>query len=101
MVAFKGSITKISSYGDLDRGFPHSGFQLKLKITEVYQGNKLGDIITINYGGCHNLPGKQGDEINVLALYSKKAGWRAPQFWNRGSNSLKKNPQKKREWYQW
>ena len=101
MVAVKGVITKISSHGDLDKGLPHSGFQLELKITKIYQGNKLGDIITINYGGCHYLSGKQGDEINVLALSSKKEGLYAPQFWKRSSNSLKKNSQKKREWYQW
>jgi hypothetical protein len=101
MIAFKAVITKISHQGNLDRGKPHGGFQLKLKITEVYQGDNLGDTISINYGGCHNLPGKQGDEISVLALSSKRQGWYAPQFWKRGNNPLKKNPQRKREWYQW
>jgi hypothetical protein len=96
MIAFKAVITAISSHGDLDRGKPHGGFQLKLKITKIYQGANLGDTIVINYGGCHNLPGKQGSEINVLALPSKKEGWYAPQFWQRNNN-----PRSKREWYQW
>jgi hypothetical protein len=90
-IAFKGVITKISSHGDLDRGKPHEGFQLKLKITKVYQGANLGDTIAINYGGCHNLPGKQGSVINVLALPSKEEGWYAPQFWYRS-----KDPRNKR-----
>jgi len=84
-IAFKAVITKISDRGDLDRGKPHGGFQLKLKITKVYQGASLGDTIAINYGGCHNLPGKQGSVINVLALPSKQKGWYAPQFWYRSS----------------
>jgi hypothetical protein len=88
MIAFKATITKISSHGDLDRGKPHGGFQLKLKIIKVYQGANLGNTIVINYGGCHNLPGKKGSAINVLALLSNKEGWYAPQFWNR-SNDLK------------
>jgi hypothetical protein len=79
-IAFKGVITKISSRGDLDRGMPHSGFQLNLQITKVYQGTNLGDTISINYGGCHNLPGKQGSVINVLALPSRQE-WYVPQFW--------------------
>jgi hypothetical protein len=99
MIAFKAVITKISSRGDLDLGKPHSGFQLNLKITKVYQGAKLGGSIVINYGGCHNLPGEQGSEINVLALPSKQEGWYAPQFWQRHNNPVKKR--KKREWYQW
>jgi hypothetical protein len=82
-IAFKAVITKISSRGDLDRGKPHSGFQLNLKITKVYQGAKLEDSIVVNYGGCHNLPGRKGSVINVLALPSKKEGWYAPQFWYR------------------
>jgi hypothetical protein len=86
MIAFKAVITQISSPGDLDRGKPHGGFQLKLKITKVYQGTKLGDTITINYGGCHNLLGKQDSVINVLALPSKKEGWYAPQFWLRSND---------------
>jgi hypothetical protein len=101
MVAFKGVITKISSHGDLDQGLPHSGFQLDLKITKVYQGHKLGDTITINYGGCHMLRRNQGDEVNVLARLHKKEGWSAPQFWKRSGNSPQKNTQKKKEWYQW
>jgi hypothetical protein len=99
MIAFKAVITKISSHGDLDRGKPHGGFQLKLKITEVYQGANLGETIAINYGGCHNLPGEKDSVINVLALHHKKEGWYAPQFWERNSNSPKKNPRKKRKWY--
>jgi hypothetical protein len=95
-IAFKAVVTKISSHGDLDGGIPHGGFQLKLKITKVYQGANLGNTIVINYGSCHNLPGKQGSVINVLALLSKKEGWYAPDYWQR-SNS----PRKKREWYQW
>jgi hypothetical protein len=94
MIAFKAVITKISPHGDLNRGKPHGGFQLQLKITKVYQGANLGDTIAINYGGCHNLPGKQGSVINVLALPSKKEGWYAPQFWERSNNPLKKNPLK-------
>jgi hypothetical protein len=89
-IAFKAVITKISSHGDLDRGKPHSGFQIKLKITKVYQGANLGDTIAINYGGCHNLPGKQGSEINVLALPSKQEGWYAPQFWYRSNDPRNK-----------
>jgi hypothetical protein len=85
-IAFKAVITKISSHGDLDRGKPHGGFQLQLKITKVYQGNNLGDSIAINYGGCHNLPGKKGSIINVLALPSKEEGWYAPQFWRRSND---------------
>jgi hypothetical protein len=96
MIAFKGVITKTITYGNLNEGLPHDGFQLELKITKVYQGNKLGDTITINYGGCHMLPGKKGNEISVLALSSKKEGWYAPQFWKRSNNLIKK-----REWYQW
>jgi hypothetical protein len=92
-IAFKAVIEKISSHGDLDRGKPHSGFQLNLKITKVYQGANLGDTIVINYGGCHNLPGKQGSVINILALPSKKEGWYAPQFWER-----RNDPRKKREY---
>ena len=42
MIAFKAIIKKISSNGDLDRGKPHGGFQLKLKINKVYQGSNLG-----------------------------------------------------------
>lgn len=95
-IAFKGVIIKTTTYGNLNEGLPHGGFQLMLKITKVYQGNKLGDTIAINYGGCHLLPGKQDSEINVLALYSKKEGWYAPQFWKRSYNLIKK-----REWYQW
>jgi hypothetical protein len=101
MIAFKGVITKISSHGDLDQGLPHSGFQLKLKITKVYRGDKLGDVITINYGGCHSLPYQQGNEISVLALPSDKGGWYGPQFWERSGNPPKKSLQKKRAWYQW
>jgi hypothetical protein len=86
MIAFKAIIKKISSNGDLDQGKPHGGFQLKLKITKLYQGNNLGTTIVINYGGCHNLPGKLGSLINVLALPSKKQGWYAPQFWQRSSD---------------
>jgi hypothetical protein len=96
MIAFKAVITKIRSHGNLDQGKPHGGFQLNLKITNVYQGTNLGDTIIINYGGCHNLPGKQGDEINVLALHDKREGWYAPQFWKRGNKLIRK-----REWYQW
>jgi hypothetical protein len=92
-IAFKAVIEKISSHGDLDRGKPHSGFQLNLKITKVYQGANLGDTISINYGGCHNLPGKQGSVVNVLALLSKKEGWYAPQFWERSND-----PRNKREY---
>jgi hypothetical protein len=91
-IAFKAVITKIIFYDDLDRGKPRSGFQLKLKITKVYQGANLGDTIAINYGGCHNLPGKQGSVINVLALPSKEESWYAPQFWYRSND-----PQNKRE----
>ncbi len=114
MISFKAVITKISSLSGLDwgeppggfqpeylhggfqLGKPHGGFQLSLKITNVYQGANLGNTIMIDYGGCHNLPGKQGDEINVLALSNKKGGWYAPQFWERSNK-----PIKKREWYQW
>jgi hypothetical protein len=85
MIAFKAIIKKISSNGDLDRGKPHGGFQLKLKINKVYQGSNLGSTIMINYGGCHNLPGKIGSEINVLAMPSKEKGWYAPQFWQRSN----------------
>jgi hypothetical protein len=95
MIAFKGIITKTITYGNLNEGLPHGGFQLTLKITKVYQGNKLGDTIAINYGGCHLLPGKQGSEINVLARFNQKEGWSAPQFW-KSSNK----PITKREWYQ-
>jgi hypothetical protein len=94
MIAFKGVITKISSQGDLDRGFPHSGFQLNLKITKIYQGANLGDTIKINYGGCNKLPGKQGSVINVLALPSKQEGWFAPSKWRNNNPRYKK-------WYQW
>ena len=97
MVSFQGVIRKVSSLVNPNRGFPHSGFQLELKITRVYQGDKLGDIITINYGGCHELPEKAGSEINVLARFNKKKeGWYAPQSWKRSNKSIKK-----REWYQW
>lgn len=96
MISFKAVITKISSLSGLDWGEPPGGFQLSLKITNVYQGANLGNTIMIDYGGCHNLPGKQGDEINVLALSNKKGGWYAPQFWERSNK-----PIKKREWYQW
>jgi hypothetical protein len=89
-IAFKALITKISSRGDLDQGKPHSGFQLKLKIIRIYQGAKLGDTISINYGVCHNLPGKQGSVINVLALPSKEKGWYAPQFWYRSNDPRNK-----------
>jgi hypothetical protein len=95
-IAFQGVITKITAYSDLSLGKPHAGFQLKLKITKVYQGTKLGDTIAINYGGCHRLPGKQGSVISVLALPSKK-GWYAPSRWNISNN----DPRRKREWYQW
>jgi hypothetical protein len=83
MLAFKAVIKKIIPRGNLNRGKPHRGFQLQLKITKVYQGANLGKTIAINYGGCHNLPGKQGSVINVLALPNKKGGWYAPQFWDR------------------
>ena len=85
MIAFKAIIKKISSNGDLDQGKPHGGFQLKLKITKVYQGANLGNTIVINYGGCHNLTGKISGAINVLALPSKEKGWYAPQFWQRSN----------------
>ena len=90
-IAFKGVIEKISSHGDLDQGKPHGGFQLKLKITKVFQGVNLGNSILINYGGCHNLPGKQGDVINVLALHDKKDGWYAPDFWTRSNDPRNKD----------
>jgi hypothetical protein len=86
MIAFKAVIKKISSNGDLDQGKPHGGFQLKLKITKLYQGTNFGNTIVINYGGCHNLPGKPESLINVLALPSKKQGWYAPQFWQRSND---------------
>jgi hypothetical protein len=87
MIAFKAIIKKITSNGDLDKGKPHGGFQLKLKITKVYQGANLDNTntIVINYGGCHNLPGKIGGVINVLALPSKEKGWYSPQFWQRSN----------------
>jgi hypothetical protein len=87
MIAFKAVIKKISFNGDLDQGKPHGGFQLKLKITKLYQGANLGNTntIVINYGGCHNLPGKIGSVINVLALPSKEKGWYSPQFWQRSN----------------
>ncbi len=85
MIAFKAIIKEINSNGDLDRGKPHGGFQLKLKITKLYRGDNLGNTIVINYGGCHNLPGKTGSLINVLALPSQKQGWYAPQFWKRSN----------------
>jgi hypothetical protein len=88
-IAFKGEIEKISSHGDL-RGMPHRGFQITLKITKAYQGAKLGDSIVVSYGGCHNLPGKQGSVINVLALPNKKEGWYAPQFWYRSNDPRNK-----------
>jgi hypothetical protein len=95
-ISFKGVITKITTYSDLSLGKPHAGFQLKLNITKVYQGVKLGDAISINYEGCHRLPGKQGGVINVLALPSKK-GWYAPSRWDSSNN----DPRRKREWYRW
>jgi hypothetical protein len=85
MIAFKASIAKITSNGDLDQGKPHGGFQLKLRITKIYQGVNLGNTIVVNYGGCHNLPGKIGNSINVLALSNKEKGWYAPQFWQRSN----------------
>lgn len=85
MIAFKAIIAKITSNGDLDQGKPHGGFQLKLRITKIYQGVNLGNTIVINYGGCHNLPGKTGSSISVLALPDKKRGWYAPQFWHRSN----------------
>jgi hypothetical protein len=81
-IAFKGTITKVVSHGDLNRGNPHSDFQLKLKVTKAYRGVKVGSTIVINYGACHSLPGKSGSQINVLALH-RQDRWYAPQFWSR------------------
>jgi hypothetical protein len=87
-ISFRAVITKISAHGRIDRGKPHGGFQLKLEITNAYQGVNLGDTIVVNYGGCHNLPGEQGSVISVLALPSKQEGWQAPAHWQRSDNPL-------------
>jgi hypothetical protein len=83
MIALTAVITSVHSKGDMHLGKPHGGFHLTLKVTKVYQGSNLGESLTVSYGGCHNLPGKQGSEVNVLALPSKDRGWYAPQFWSR------------------
>jgi hypothetical protein len=88
MAAFRAKITKIVNRGSLDGGKPHGGFELKLKIIQVFQGRDLGETIAVSYGGCHNLPGKQGEEVNVLALKDRNKGWYAPQFWRRRTKVL-------------
>jgi hypothetical protein len=82
MIAFSGLITKVTIPQPLGAK-PHGGFQLRLKVVQVFQGVQLGNSITVLYGNCHNLPGKKGDKINVLALPNQKGGWYAPQFWQR------------------
>jgi hypothetical protein len=84
-IAFTGMITKISTRGAVGAK-PHGGFELELKIIKTFQGSNLGDTIAISYGSCHNLPGKQGEVVNVLALKDKQRGWYAPQFWRRSND---------------
>lgn len=82
MAAFQAIITKITPDGVKTQVKPHKGFQLELKIVKVFQGNNLSGLVTVRYEGCHNLPGKVGDVINVLASQDKEGGWNAPQFWH-------------------
>ncbi|MEZ5690059.1 MAG: hypothetical protein R3D71_00145 [Rickettsiales bacterium] len=84
MIAFKAVIEKIIPDKPQTNAKPHDGFSLLLKITKITQvGSLSGGEITVEYGGCHNLPGDIGDEINVLARKNKENKWYAPQFWTR------------------
>jgi hypothetical protein len=96
MLAVKGKIMKIFPLGTLNvsppsdnfpLGYitkPHPGFLFYLKILSVAQGKvSTGSTIIINYGGCHNYPGKVGSVIYALALKDRQRGWYAPQFWKR------------------
>ncbi|MEZ5690060.1 MAG: hypothetical protein R3D71_00150 [Rickettsiales bacterium] len=86
VATFKAVIEKIIPDNFSIKTKPHKGFHLQLKISKVMQGNvKSGDVLTIFYGGCHDLPGKVGDEINVLTFQKKYVGWIAPQIWYRKS----------------
>jgi hypothetical protein len=94
MLAMKGQIMKILPLGTLKvsppsvnfpLGYitkPHPGFLVYLKILSTTQGKvSTGSTMIINYGGCHDYPGKVGDVIYALALQDKQGGWYAPQFW--------------------
>lgn len=83
-IAFKATIVKIISDGSYSNAKPHNGFKLELKINKVTQGDiSTNDLLTVDYGGCHNLPAKVGNEINVLARKNNEGEYYAPQFWNR------------------
>lgn len=81
MLSLKGQIIKINTRGALHIK-PHNGFSVELKIIAIYQGDLTSNTVTIKFGPCHNLPGKVGDIIPVLALKNEE-GWYAPQFWSR------------------
>ena len=83
MIAFSGEIIDIKLNGRIDQ-IPHDGFEIKFKPTIVRQGIISTDnVITVAFGPCHQMPGKAGDTIPVLALPDKAGGWYAPQFWDR------------------
>jgi hypothetical protein len=96
MLAMKGQIMKIIPLGTLNvsppsvnfpLGYitkPHPGFLVHLKILSVTQGQvSTGATVIINYGGCHNYPGRVGDVIYALARRDRQGGWYVPQFWKR------------------
>lgn len=83
VIAVQGTIKSISAHGSTDIK-PHSGFTVELEITKAYQGETVGDVISIQYSPCHNLPGKTGETIYAIAYpKSDGGGLYAPQFWQK------------------
>jgi hypothetical protein len=80
MVAVQAVITAIEPLGDLSIK-PHGGFVLDFDTKKNFQGEVEANF-SVQYGGCHNLPGKVGDVIYVLALKDVRGDWYAPQFWH-------------------
>ncbi|MCI5059899.1 MAG: hypothetical protein MRY79_02380 [Alphaproteobacteria bacterium] len=82
VISVKGIIKRITYEGKLDVK-PHNGFTIQLKIIKNYHNETVGDVITVRYGACHNLPGAEGDLIYAIAYADKGGNLYAPQFWQR------------------
>lgn len=80
MLAVRAQIVKSEAPFFLG-GKPHDGFTLTFKAVKIYQGEIQADTFTVSYGGCHNLPGRTGDTVSVLAIKDKDGNWYAPQHW--------------------